>query len=57
MIDRSRVTYQIRHYRDLALRALESADENAVRRAEYLDLAAQWTELADRLEFAQQNTP
>ena len=23
----------------------------------YLDLAAQWTELADRLEFAQQNTP
>jgi len=57
VIDRSRVTYQIRHYRDLALRALESAHENAVRRAEYLDLAAQWTELADRLEFAQQNTP
>jgi len=57
VIDRSRVTYQIRHYRDLALRALESADENAVRSAEYLDLAAQWTELADRLEFAQQNTP
>ena len=57
MIDRSRVTYQIRHYRDLARQALESADENAVSSTEYLDLAAQWTELADRLEFARQNTP
>jgi hypothetical protein len=51
------VNYQIRHYRELALRALESARENAVRRGEYQDLAAQWTELADRLEFAPQNTP
>lgn len=53
MSERSRLTYQIRHYRELAQIALDCSRRAPDRRDEYRDLAKQWKALADRLESAQ----
>ena len=46
----SRIAAQVKHYRELAHIATDCAGKNAAHRAEYLELAKQWTTLADRLE-------
>jgi hypothetical protein len=46
----SRIASQIKHYRELVRIATDCAGKNAAHRAEYLELAKQWTALADRLE-------
>jgi hypothetical protein len=50
MREPSRLASQIRHYRALAQIAADCAYRNAAHRSEYLDLAKQWTAIADRLE-------
>jgi len=55
MREPSRLAFQIRHYRDLAQIAADCARRNAAHRSEYLDLARQWSELADQLEAEERN--
>lgn len=50
MSELSRVAYQIRHYRDLAQIAKDCARKSRVHASAYLELAKQWTALADQLE-------
>jgi hypothetical protein len=50
MSEPSRVDFQVKHYRDLAQIALDCARQNAAHRVQYLDLAKQWSTLADQLE-------
>ena len=52
MSEPSRVDYQVKHYRDLAQIALDCARQSATHRLQYLDLAKQWSTLADQLESA-----
>lgn len=52
MTDLSRVSFQVRHYRELARIARDCAHNSAGHRAAYLELANQWTVLADQLETA-----
>jgi hypothetical protein len=54
MREPSRLAFQIRHYRDLAQIAADCAYRNAAHRSEYLELARQWTVLADQLEAEEQ---
>ena len=50
MSESSRVDYQVKHYRDLAQIALDCARQSTEHRLQYLDLAKQWSTLADQLE-------
>ena len=50
MSEPSRIDFQVKHYRDLAEIALDCARKNATHRLQYLDLAKQWSTLADQLE-------
>ena len=50
MSEPSRVDYQVKHYRDLAQIASDCARQSAAHRLQYLDLAKQWSTIADQLE-------
>ena len=50
MSEPSRMDYQVKHYRDLAQIALDCARQSAAHRLQYLDLAKQWSTIADQLE-------
>ena len=50
MSEPSRVDYQVKHYRELAQIALDCGRKSAAHRAQYTELAKQWTTLADQLE-------
>jgi hypothetical protein len=50
MSNRTRHADQIRHYRELAQIAADCARKSPTHRADYLDLAKHWFELADSLE-------
>ena len=45
-----RIDFQVKHYRDLAEIALDCARKSTAHRLQYLDLAKQWSTLADQLE-------
>ena len=55
MSEPSRIDFQVKHYRDLAEIALDCARKNAAHRAQYLDLAKQWSMLADQLETGEKD--
>ena len=50
MSEPSRGDYQVKHYRELAQIALDCARQSTAHRLQYLDLAKQWSMLADQLE-------
>jgi muramidase (phage lysozyme) len=50
MSNRTRVTDQIRHYRELAQIAADCAIKSSTHAGEYLELSRQWFALANRLE-------
>jgi len=51
-----RVDYQVKHYRELAQIALDCARKTAAHRAQYLELAQQWSTLADQIEIGDKET-
>jgi hypothetical protein len=56
MSEPSRVDYQVKHYRELAQIALDCARKSAPHRVQYLELAKQWSTLADQLENGDKET-
>jgi hypothetical protein len=50
MSEPSRVDFQVKHYRELAQIALDCARKSTAHRAQYLELAKQWSTHADQLE-------
>ena len=50
MSNRTLVTDQIRHYRELAQIAADCAIKNSTHAGEYLELSRQWFAVANRLE-------
>jgi hypothetical protein len=50
MSNRTRVTDQIRHYRELAQIAADCAIKSETQADDYLELSRQWFALANRLE-------
>lgn len=52
MSEPSRVDYQVKHYRELAQIAQDCARKSTKHRAQYQELAKQWSAHADRLETA-----
>jgi hypothetical protein len=57
MSEPSRIDFQVKHYRDLAEIALDCARKSAAHRVQYLDLAKQWSTLADQLESGEKDAP
>jgi hypothetical protein len=55
MSEPSRVDYQVKHYRELAQIASDCARKSAEHRLQYLELAKQWSTLAEQLESGQKD--
>lgn len=55
--DQFRISDQIRHYRALAQIAMDCAEKSPSHRLPYIELAEQWTTLADRLESGAEMKP
>ena len=55
MSEPSRVDYQVKHYRELAQIALDCARKSTKHRAQYLELAKQWSTLANQLETGEKD--
>ncbi len=55
MSEPSRIDYQVKHYRELAQIALDCARKSAAHRLQYLELAKQWSTVADQLEIGEKD--
>ena len=55
MSEPSRVEYQVKHYRELAQIAADCARKSTKHRAQYQELAKQWSAHADQLETGEKD--